>query len=81
MSGGPWADHEVHDLVMALRSFEVLTRNGLREQVGGARWPDHNFDEALRRGIHEGQIKDLGEGLFEAGEDAPDLNEARFDPS
>jgi hypothetical protein len=81
MTADPWSDHEVHDLVMALRSFEVLTRDGLRQQVCGGRWPDRNFDEALRRGIHEGQIKDLGADLFEVGQDAPDLNEGRFDPS
>jgi hypothetical protein len=80
MSRDPWSAQEVDDLVRALRSFGVLTRANLSEQVGGARWPDRSFGEALRRGVHEGRIKQLGDDLFEVGEDAPDLNESRFNP-
>jgi hypothetical protein len=74
-------DHEVGDLVSALRSYGVLTRERLRECSGAVRWRDENFGSVLERGVAEGSIKSLGGGLFEVGDDAEDLNDGRFDPA
>jgi hypothetical protein len=74
-------DYEVDELVKALRSFGVLTREDLLESSGARHWAGSTFDSALRRGTAAGSIKDLGAGLFEAGDDASDPNEGQFDPS
>jgi hypothetical protein len=73
-------DYEVAELVNALRSYGVLTREGLLERSGARHWVDSTFESALRRGTAAGSIKDLGAGLFEAGDDAPDPDEGQFDP-
>jgi hypothetical protein len=78
--GAP-ADHEVDDLVKALRDYGVLTRERLRECSGAVRWPDHDFGSVLERGVAQGSIKSLGGGLFEVGDDAPDLNDGKFGPT
>jgi len=52
----------------------------LLERSGGRHWQQDRFVAALRRGVDEGSIKQLGAGLFEVGQDAPDPNEGRFDP-
>jgi hypothetical protein len=44
-------------------------------------WTAESFEAALRRGTAAGSIKDLGGGLFEVGDDAPDPSEGQFDPS
>ena len=72
---------EVDELVKALRSFGVLTRDQLRERSGAVRWPDHNFDAVLRSAVEEGSVKQLSDDLFEPGEDVPDVSEGRFDPT
>jgi hypothetical protein len=77
---GPQTDHEVDDLVKALRSFGVLNRERLRECSGALGWPDHSFGSVLERGVADGSIKRLAPGLFEVGDDAPDLNDGKFGP-
>jgi hypothetical protein len=74
-------DYEVDELVRALRSYGVLTREALLERSGARLWATGSFESALRRGTAAGSIKDLGAGLFEVGDDAPDPSEGQFDPS
>jgi hypothetical protein len=73
-------DYEVDDLVRVLRDFGTLTRDDLRERSGARDWPDDSFAAVLARAVAEGSIKDLGDGLFELGPDAPDPSQARYDP-
>jgi hypothetical protein len=75
------SDPELADLVRALRSYGVLSRAQLLERSGARNWPDEGFNSALRRGVDGGTIRQLGEGLFEVGPHAPDLDEGRFDPA
>jgi hypothetical protein len=79
-AGDPLREPEAADLVRTLRSYGVLTREQLLERSGAQRWVQQSFDAALKRGIADGSIKQLGAELFEIGPDAPDLNEGRFDP-
>jgi hypothetical protein len=72
---------EVDDLVRILRTEGALTREELLERSGAKDWREQSFDGALHDGIAAGSIRELGANLYEVGEDAPDLNEARFDPS
>ena len=74
------SEPEVADLVRALQSGGVLTREQLLERSGARHWARVSFDTALRRGVAGGSIKQLGAELFEVGRDAPELNEGRFDP-
>jgi hypothetical protein len=81
----PRLDFEVGELVAALRSYGVLTRDALLESSGASRWPAHNFEDALRRGVDGGSIKSLGEEFFEVADDAPEperwkLAERKFPP-
>ena len=56
-------------LVHALRTCSgVLTRERLREFSGAARWPDHNFEMAIRRGVSGRRITKLDDELYELGE-------------
>ena len=73
-------DPELADLVSALRRYGTLTRAGLLERTGARNWSDQGFNAALRRGLADGTVKELGEGLFELGPDVPDLDDGRFDP-
>jgi hypothetical protein len=73
-------DYEVDELVRALRSYGVLTREALLERSRARLWATDSFESALRRGTADGSIRDLGTGLFEVGDDAPDPNEGQFDP-
>jgi hypothetical protein len=75
------SDPRVADLVRTLRSYGVLTRAQLLEHSGARNWSDQGFNAALRRGVAEGAIKELGDSLFEVGPDVPDLDEGRFDPT
>jgi hypothetical protein len=75
------SDPEVAHLVSTLRSFGVLTREELLKRSGARDWSNPSFAAALRSGVAAGTIKELGAGLFEAGPDANDLNEGRFDPT
>jgi hypothetical protein len=74
-------DPELADLVRVLRRDGVMTRAELLERTGARAWRDQGFNIALRRGVSEGVINKLGSGLFEVGPDAPDLDDARFDPT
>jgi hypothetical protein len=74
-------DFEVDELVRALRSYGVLTREALLEHSGAQLWATGSFESALRRGTEAGSIKDLGAGMFEVGTDAPDPSEGQFDPT
>ena len=73
-------DYEVDDLVRVLRDYGVLTRDDLRERSGARDWSDDSFAAVLARGVAEGSINDLGDGLFELGPDARDPSQARYDP-
>jgi len=75
------SDPEVADLVRTLRSYGALTRDQLFKHSGARQWRDESFQAALRRGVSGGTIKELDADLFEVGQDAPDLNEGRFDPT
>jgi hypothetical protein len=75
------SDPEVSDLVRTLRSHGALTRKELLEHSGARDWSDRGFNAALRRGVAEEAIRELGAGLFEVGPRAPDLDEGRFDPT
>ena len=81
MERDPRPDPEVADLVEALRSYGVLIRDALRDRSGAARWIEHSFTGALRRGVANGSIKSVGGDLFEVGDRAPDPDQGRFDPS
>ena len=59
----------------------VLTRAELTGDLAHPNWPDHGSNAALRRGVNEGAIKELDNGLLEVGTDVPDLDEGRFDPT
>jgi hypothetical protein len=74
-------DPEVADLVRTLRNYGVLTRAELFERSGARHWSDQGFEGALRRGIAGETIGELGDSLFEAGPNVPDLDEGRFGPS
>jgi hypothetical protein len=74
-------DYEVDELVRALRSHGVLTREALLEYSGARLWAAGSFESALRDGTAAGSIRELGGGLFEVGDDAPDPSEGRFDPT
>jgi hypothetical protein len=74
-------DPELADLVRTLRAYGVMTRAQLLERSGARNWSDQGFEAALRRGIAGRAIRELGDSLFEAGPDAPDLDQGRFDPS
>ena len=73
-------DYEVDDLVRVLRDYGALTRDDLRERSGARDWSDDSFAAVLARGVAEGSINDLGDGLFELGPDARDPSQARYDP-
>jgi hypothetical protein len=75
------SDPELADLVSTLRSYGTLTRADLLERSGAGNWSDQGFNAALRRGVADGTIRELGGSLFEVGPDVPDLGEGRFDPS
>jgi hypothetical protein len=68
----PRVDFEVGELVEALRSYGVLSRDGLLDRSGAARWVGPNFEAALRRGVESGAIKSLGDDFFEVGDDPPE---------
>jgi hypothetical protein len=74
-------DAEVDNLVATLRDYGVLARDALRERSGASHWTGAAFEDALRRGVERGSIKRLGDDLYEVGPDAPDLSEARYEPS
>jgi hypothetical protein len=76
----PRVDAEVLDLVETLRRYGVLTRDALRDRSGAARWVEHSFPAALRRGVESGAIKSLGDDLFEVGDNAPEPGLWRFNP-
>jgi hypothetical protein len=73
------ADYEVLDLVDALRSYGVLTRENLLARSGAAHWAEENFAAALRRGVESGAIKSLGDDLFELGDNPPELIRGKID--
>ena len=75
------SDSELADLIRTLRSYGALTRQELLKRSDARDWSDRGFNTALRRGVAEGAIRELGAGLFEVGPDAPDLDEGRFDPT
>src|SRR5437660_7320628 len=52
---------EVEDIVRALRSYGVLTRERLCRIVGADEWPDHNFTMALRKSVSDGRVTRLGD--------------------
>ena len=74
-------DYEVDELVRALRNYGVLTREALLEHSGARLWTAGSFEAALRSGKAAGSIRELGGGLFEVGDEAPDPSEGRFDPT
>jgi hypothetical protein len=57
-----------------------MTREQLLERSGARHWARERFEPALRRGIAEGSIRQLGAELFEVGDAAPELDDGRFDP-
>jgi hypothetical protein len=61
---------EIQALVRALRSYGILTREGLREASHGTRW-NGSFDLALGDGLRDGRIKRIGHDLYELGVDQP----------
>jgi len=75
------SDPELADLLRTLQSYGVMTRKELFERSGAGHWTDQGFNAALRRGVAEGIIKELDGELFEVGQDAPDVNEGRFEPT
>ena len=75
------SDPALADLLRTLRGHGVLTRKELFERSGARHWRDQSFRATLRRGVAEGIIKELDADLFEVGDDAPELNEARFGPT
>jgi hypothetical protein len=74
------SEPEVDDLIRILRRYGVLTRKDLFERSRAQHWAGQSFEGALRLGVAEGSIRQLGGDLFEAGEDPPDLSSGRFDP-
>jgi hypothetical protein len=58
------ADEVVH----ALRSYGVLTQNGLEQILHTEKWHDCNLQGALLNAQRAGRIKPLGDGLWELTE-------------
>lgn len=63
-------DAEVEDIVRALRSYGVLTKERLEEIAGAGYWrTDVSFDAALHDAIAHGRVRQLSPRLYELTED------------
>jgi hypothetical protein len=55
----------VEDVCRALRSYGVLTTNGLQEVCHTDRWHDTDLNGALANARRQGRVRHLGDGLYE----------------
>jgi hypothetical protein len=60
---------EVREIVKALRSYGVLTRDRLCEIVGGDEWRDGHFDVCLAGAVKRGRVTRLSVELYELSEE------------
>jgi hypothetical protein len=56
---------EGQEIVKALRSYGVLTRDRLCEMVTGAEWREGHFDVCLSGLVRDGRVTRLGDELYE----------------
>jgi osmotically inducible protein OsmC len=79
-STSPWPhsrqEAEVEDLVRALRRYGVLTRARLLDVCGAAHWSPSAGKRALARAVASGQIKPLGDDLYEIADHRSDEHSA-----
>jgi len=65
----PYPDADVERIVRALaKPPGVLTRAQLGEELNAKLWASGRFQAALRHGIEQGRIRELGESYGELGE-------------
>jgi hypothetical protein len=68
----PWphsrAEAEVREIIHALRGNHVLTLAQIKEQCWASHWPESDFTATLRHAIAAGEIRQLGEDLYEIPE-------------
>jgi len=57
------SEAQIEDLARTLRSYGVLTRNGLRELCHGDHWGLGGFELALSTAVRRGVIAHLGADL------------------
>jgi hypothetical protein len=71
-SATPWphnrAEAEVREILHALRGNHVLTLAQIKELCWGSHWPESDFTTTLHRAIAAGEVKQLGEDLYEIPE-------------
>lgn len=60
---------EGEEIIHALRSYGVLTRDRLCEMVGGTEWRESHFDVCLGKLVKDGRVTRLGDELYELSED------------
>ena len=58
----------VDEVCHALRSYGVLTHNGLEQVLHTERWHDTDLRGALLNAQRAGRVKPLGDGLWELTE-------------
>ena len=79
-STSPWPhsrqEAEVEDIVRALRRYGVLTRARLLDACGAAHWSPSAGKRALARAVASGQIKPLGDDLYEIADHRSDEHSA-----
>lgn len=68
----PWphsrAEAEVREIIRALSGNHVLTLAQIKERCWAAHWPEWDFTTALHHAIAAGEIRQLGEDLYEIPE-------------
>ena len=64
-----YSEAEGEEIVKALRSYGVLTRDRLCEMVAGEEWRESHFDVCLAGLVKRGRVVRLGDELYELSEE------------
>jgi hypothetical protein len=64
-----YSEAEGQEIIKALRSYGVLTRDRLCEIVTGAEWRNGHFDVCLAGLVKQGRVLRLGDELYELSEE------------
>ena len=64
-----YSEAEGEEIVKALRSYGVLTRDRLCEMVAGEEWREGHFDVCLSGLVKRGRVIRLGDELYELSEE------------
>jgi hypothetical protein len=68
----PWphsrAEAEMQEILHALQGNHVLSLSEIKERCWAADWPESDFTTALHRAMTAGEIRQLGEDLYEIPE-------------